>query len=89
MYYNGRTTYAQSDAEKSWRRDEYRRLRSALNLPRSELSAITGLSISTLNQIPGRNKPPSLLVLERMRAALEFKRYRSQIDDWTWEMLAD
>jgi len=71
MYYSDRPPYAQTDAEKEWRRDEYRRLRSALNLPRAELSALTGLAISTLNQIPARSKPPSLLVLERMREALE------------------
>lgn len=71
MYYNDRPPYAQTDTEKAWRRDEYRRLRSALALPRSELSAITGLAITTLNQIPSRNKPPSLIVLERMREALE------------------
>nr|WP_278434362.1 hypothetical protein [Brucella anthropi] len=71
MYYNDRPPSPDTDAEKQWRKDEYKRLRSALSLPRVELSAITGLAISTLNQIPYRQKAPSLLVLERMREALE------------------
>ena len=71
MYYSDRPYLARTDAEKAWRTSEYVRLRSALALPRAELSAITGLAISTLNQIPFRGKPPSLIVLERMREALE------------------
>lgn len=76
MYYNDRPSIRNSETEREWRKEEYRRLRSALSLPRAELSAITGLKISTLNQIPF-NKPPSLLVLERMRDFLERDKVQS------------
>lgn len=54
------------------RADEYRRLRSALGLPRAELSALTGLAVSTLNQMPYEpaGRVPSEQVLERMRVEL-------------------
>lgn len=54
------------------RADEYRRLRAALGLPRAELSALTGLAISTLNQMPYEpaGRVPSPEVLERMRQEL-------------------
>ncbi len=70
MYYNDRSPSPDTDAEKEWRKDEYVRLRSALSLSRAELSKLTGLKITTLNQLP-YSGAPSLIVLERMRAALE------------------
>ena len=71
MYYADRPIFATTPEEKVWRNAEYRRLRRALSLSRPSLSAVTGLSITTLNQIPYRDKAVSLAVLERMREALE------------------
>lgn len=70
MYYNDRPPSPDTAAEKQWRKDEYVRLRTALSLPRAELSRVTGLKITTLNQLP-YSGAPSLIVLERMREALE------------------
>lgn len=74
LHYAHKPVIARSRFEIGWRAQEYKRLRSELNLSRAELSEITGLKISTLNQIPYKNKIISLLVLERMRAALEAKK---------------
>lgn len=74
LHYAHKPLFARSQNEIGWRAQEYKRLRSELNLPRAELSEITGLKISTLNQIPYKNKIISLLVLERMRAALEARK---------------
>jgi transcriptional regulator with XRE-family HTH domain len=51
---------------------EYRRLRDALGISRAELSALTGLAVSTLNQMPYEpvGRVPSPEVLERMREEL-------------------
>lgn len=70
-HYAHKPIFARSQSEIGWRIQEFKKLRSELNLPRSELAEITGLKISTLNQIPNKNKVVSILVLERMRAALE------------------
>lgn len=74
MFYQTRSIAAQSPQEAAWRSQEYKRLRTALNLTSVELSVVTGLSLSTIRQIPTLKKIPSLLVLERMRAALEVRK---------------
>lgn len=74
FHYAHKPVFARSQNEIGWRAQEYTRLRSELKLSRAVLSEITGLKISTLNQIPYKNKTVSLLVLERMRAALEVKK---------------
>lgn len=74
LHYAHKPVFARSQNEIGWRTQEYKRLRSELNLSRAALSEITGLKISTLNQLPYKNKIISLLVLERMRAALEARK---------------
>lgn len=73
-HYAHKPIFARSRFEIGWRIQEFKKLRSELDLPRTELAKITGLKVSTLNQIPHKNKTVSLLVLERMRAALEARK---------------
>lgn len=79
FYYVNRPIFARSQNEIAWRIQEYKYLRSELNLPRSDLSEITGLKISTLNQIPHKEKVVSLIILERMRVALEANQLDNQM----------
>ncbi|KAB2673088.1 hypothetical protein F9K77_07145 [Ochrobactrum sp. LMG 5442] len=76
MYYTDKPIHAKTPADVQWRVDEFKRLRSELKIfkvKRPELSRLTGLKISSLDQYPyaPAGRIPSLLVLERMRAALE------------------
>ncbi|MBO1024737.1 hypothetical protein IPU75_08405 [Ochrobactrum sp. SD129] len=71
MYYADRPIFAKTPAEKAWRDEEYRRLRSALSLSQVELAKVAGLAVSSVNQLPYRSRYISLAVLERMRGALE------------------
>lgn len=77
MYYADRPIFAKTLAEKAWRDEEYRRLRSALSLSQVELAKITGLSVTSVNQLPYRTRRISLAVLERMREALEDRQQRA------------
>ncbi|WP_421522173.1 helix-turn-helix domain-containing protein [Ochrobactrum quorumnocens] len=75
MYYTDHPRLAKTPEERAWRADEYKRLRSALHVSQRELASISGLTVNTINQMPclSSGRYPSLLVLTRMRAALDHK----------------
>lgn len=67
---NGRTPLTVEEIKT--RAAEYRRLRAALGMCRADLSKLTGLAVSSLNQMPYEpaGRVPSPEVLERMRQEL-------------------
>jgi transcriptional regulator with XRE-family HTH domain len=79
MYYTYHPRLAKTSEERAWRADEYKRLRNALHVSQRELGFISGLTVNTVNQMPclSSGRSPSLLVLTRMRAALDHRQRRT------------